>query len=688
MQDNPINFGDLQKNKNFKTVLVIIGLFAGLWVFSQMVGIVNIPQDRVGVIFSEIGSAPPDGRFIVENGQKGTYRQILKPGMHFLGPKKFFMSVTLMPVQKIPTGKIGIITALDGRPLPDGEIIAEDDEIIKEQTPDKQFKETFKIGQKGIRKSVLMPGNHYINPKYLSIKTHDMISIPDKKYGMLTRKVGPVPPDNRKLVPLKETTINNITAEFKGMIQEVLKPGDYPLNPYIYDVKVHDAINVPAGKVGIRVRKIGDPPPKGTVLVARDSLYRGIIEELDHPGLYFINLNEYDYQLADAVMIDEGFVGVEIAKIGKESDSDDLLVEKGYMGIQQKPLKPGLYYINPFATKIIKVDTRQQKYEMSKDNTTGDTDISDDIRFRSDDGFNISVDLTVVYQIPPIDAPYVVATLGGDIAQAITKIIRPTARSFARLEGSLLKAEQFIRGETRTKFQMALEKKLIDETKLSRIKIVSALLRNYDIPEELLTPIKDKEIAEKQKQKYMAEQEREKELAKLAMEKALVEQLAKKTMAETEKIQNTIKADQEKEIALIQMNTQKEEAIISKEKTEIEASARLRVAELEKAIALQYKEKKLLEAEADATYKSKVMAADGALTEKMKTYLEATRIMADAIKNYKGNWTPSIIMGNSGQASGSASAAGISNADSFMQLLTVKAAKDLALDLKADLPQK
>jgi hypothetical protein len=82
------------------------------------------------------------------------------------------------------------------------------------------------------------------------------------------------------------------------------------------------------------------------------------------------------------------------------------------------------------------------------------------------------------------------------------------------------------------------------------------------------------------------------------------------------------------------------------------------------------------------------MAADGALTEKMKTYLEATRIMADAIKNYKGNWTPSIIMGNSGQASGSASAAGISNADSFMQLLTVKAAKDLALDLKADLPQK
>lgn len=685
-EDQNTNLKNINQISGAKIILVVIIIFASLWVFSQMIGIVNIPPEKVGIIFSEIGDAAPEGRFIVEKGQKGIQRMVLEPGMHLLGPKKFFMGVTLYPAKRIPTGKIGVITALDGRPLPDGEIIAEDDVHVKEKNKENVFVNKFIMGQKGIRKSVLMPGNHYINPKYLSVVIHDMVSIPDKKYGMLTRKVGALPPDNRKLVSINKQTIMGVTAQFKGMIQEVLKPGDYPLNPHIYDVKIHNAINVPAGKVGIRIRKIGENPPKGTILIDRDSNYRGIIEEIDQPGLYFTNLNEYDYELADAVEINEGFVGVEIAKIGKQTPSNDILVDKGFMGIQRKPLKPGLFYINPYATRIVKVDTMQQKYEMTgdtraSDTRAGDTKLADDIRFRSDDGFNISVDLTVVYQIPPEDAPYVVATLGKDIKQAITKIIRPTARSFARLEGSLLKAEQFVRGETRTKFQRALEEKLVIETKSSKIRIASALLRNYDIPEALLIPIKDKEIAEKQKQKYISEQAREKELAKLAKEKALVQQLAKKTEAETEKIQKTIKAEQEKEIALIKRRKEKEEAMINKEKTEIEASARLRVAELEKEIAAQYKEKKLLQAEADATYKAKVMAADGALTEKMKTYLEATKLLADAIKNYKGNWTPSIIMGASGTG---ASSKGLTNAETFMQLLTVKAAKDLSLDLSTD----
>ncbi len=75
------------------------------------------------------------------------------------------------------------------------------------------------------------------------------------------------------------------------------------------------------------------------------------------------------------------------------------------------------------------------------------------ITFLSNDGFNISIDVTVVYELLPEDAPYVVATLGKNLKDIRTKIICPGARSFARLEGSILKAVEFVGGETRKIFK-------------------------------------------------------------------------------------------------------------------------------------------------------------------------------------------------------------------------------------------
>ncbi len=107
------------------------------------------------------------------------------------------------------------------------------------------------------------------------------------------------------------------------------------------------------------------------------------------------------------------------------------------------------------------------------------------------------------------------------------------------------------------------------------------------------------------------------------------------------------------------------------------AQQKLEVAQLAADEAEQYRIMKLRQAEGDATYKRQVMEADGALQPKLDTWLEAQKYYADAIKNYSGNWVPGLIMG----ANGSSGADGPNSAQNMLDLLGVKAAKDLALDL-------
>ena len=67
------------------------------------------------------------------------------------------------------------------------------------------------------------------------------------------------------------------------------------------------------------------------------------------------------------------------------------------------------------------------------------------------------------------------------------------------------------------------------------------------------------------------------------------------------------------------------------------------------------------------------MNADGALDKKLDAYVEIQKAYASAIENYKGNWMPSSV-------SGGAAVAG-SGAQQMIDLLSVKAAKDLGLDM-------
>lgn len=115
---------------------------------------------------------------------------------------------------------------------------------------------------------------------------------------------------------------------------------------------------------------------------------------------------------------------------------------------------------------------------------------------------------------------------------------------------------------------------------------------------------------------------------------------------------------------------------VIKAKAVTEAEQKLAVSTLDAQSAEQYKKKKILEADGDATYKSRIINADGALSLKAQTWLEAQKIWANAFATHQGNLVPQIVMGN-----GTSSNITQNGATMLMDLLTAKTAKDLNFDL-------
>ena len=115
-----------------------------------------------------------------------------------------------------------------------------------------------------------------------------------------------------------------------------------------------------------------------------------------------------------------------------------------------------------------------------------------------------------------------------------------------------------------------------------------------------------------------------------------------------------------------------QEVIKAKEVTK--AQQQLEVATLETKAAEQYKQKQILEGQGDAEKKRLVMAADGALDPKLKAYIEVNAKYAEAIAQYKGDWVPKVIMGQSSGGKGN-------GAQDMIDLLSVKTAKELGLDM-------
>jgi hypothetical protein len=116
---------------------------------------------------------------------------------------------------------------------------------------------------------------------------------------------------------------------------------------------------------------------------------------------------------------------------------------------------------------------------------------------------------------------------------------------------------------------------------------------------------------------------------------------------------------------------------VLKAKAVVAAQQELEVAQLDTKKAEQEKAAKILRAEGDAEYKRKIIVADGALEQKLAAYKEVQANWAQAFAQYKGPaLVPTIIMApRDGNASGN------TGAQTLIDMLGAKTARDLSLDL-------
>lgn len=354
-----------------------------------------------------------------------------------------------------------------------------------------------------------------------------------------------------------------VQANYKGIRYEVLREGRYFPNPYrVKAVKQRSTIIGP-GEQGVLVRKYGKPlPSPKTVATLPDE--RGPVAEVLPPGRHNINLFAYDVQKFPAVQIPPGHVGVVTVLSGREPTTHNTYtVNRGETGVQRETLEPGLEYYNPYLKHIEIVDVRSHKYDMLGD---------DAIHFPSNDSFTITIEGTIEWAIRPERVAEVIVAYG-DMRDILDKIILPNARSISRIEGSKLRAREFISGKSRAAFQDRFFSELRAECWKQGIDIRAALVRDIVPPPEVANPISQREQADQEIQRSHNQMEEAKAEALLVEQREMQDQNRLIGDARRQVVTVVKEAEQRMSVQITQASRELEVAKLALEAAEKEAAA-------------------------------------------------------------------------------------------------------------------
>ena len=362
----------------------------------------------------------------------------------------------------------------------------------------------------------------------------------------------------------------------KGIQKKVLTTGRYFFNPYDYAWEIKPLIEIKTGKLGVRVSLTGDDLPYGEFLaqmVSEDEAKtKGIVPEVLKPGRYAINPYVFKVETEqEPVTIPAGFKGVVTNLAGPfPKEPNQLLVKEGERGVQEKTLDPGTYFINPYVTRISQVDCRSQRFNLAEKKNMGFP--SKDGFWVSLDGrieFHISpekaAEVFVTYN----------EDLNGDLIdeEIVRKVILPNARAICRMEGSKKLGRDFIEGVTAMAFQKEFETSMRTACNKLGVEIVQALIIRIEPPGQIAIPISLRTTAALDQQKFKQQIVQQGEEMKLAEQTELVKQKPALISVEKSIIKLTTAAMQEQEIAVTKASQELAVAKLKLEAAKDEAAA-------------------------------------------------------------------------------------------------------------------
>jgi hypothetical protein len=286
MSNHPFNLSGL-KASYWKRALIAWGVILVVvlivvWM-TWSAFFVYVPTGKHLVIVAKDGSPLPPDHVLAEKGEKGVRREVLGEGWHFVLPIAY--TTELEDNTLVPPGKVGVVTARGGTPLPPDRILAEE-------------------GERGIQRHVLAPGVYRLNLHGYTVDLVDATEVKLGYVGVQQRLQGKEGKGRFAEAP-----------DERGILHEVLPPGLYYINPKEYKI-------IPA-EVGIFQTTLhrADPPgrdtainllSKGGVSISIDCTIEWEVLPEDMPALIAENGSRRDVErkvidlYAHAIGIDKG----------------------------------------------------------------------------------------------------------------------------------------------------------------------------------------------------------------------------------------------------------------------------------------------------------------------------------------------------------------------------------------------
>ena len=166
-------------------------------------------------------------------------------------------------------------------------------------------------------------------------------------------------------------------------------------------------------------------------------------------------------------------------------------------GVQPDVKQPGATYPVPaFITDWHTFDRSLQNLVMVRGAGKGDRNGEDDIFFKTLDGNDIRVDVTVVWQIDETKVGYILQFVGDDTEQVKEKLVRPVCRSVVRDVLNGLQSEDFYVSDKRFAKAQEAEDALNAVLKPQGVIVSQVILGEYHFNPAYEEVIRDKKLAE------------------------------------------------------------------------------------------------------------------------------------------------------------------------------------------------
>lgn len=487
--------------------IIIFVAFILVWYFILR-GIVVVRHDEVGIVTRMMfGEQMPQGQIIACKGEVGIQADTLMPKIYWRFPVIWRIEKDYMI--KIKTGEIGLVTSVDGKPIPIGRLLG--DEVPCNSFQDAKVFLT-NGGCKGPQVAILPPGVYRINTKVFTVIPEKATTVSEKKIGIVIAEDGIPLPSEYNVAPEPEGNHNHfqngqafITNKgYRGPQLETLQPGISYINTRLFKIKEEDVTEVSPGYVAVIRSNIG--------------------KDVEQPK----------------TRAPEVSIGKEADEaMGKPLQTDEVLLtsDKKTRGIWEKALTPSVYNLNtlaltayPVPTSAITInwalegefeETPIKGIEARKIMAKGKGDFSfDPVAVTTSDGFILKVNVQLILRIDAVHAPYVISRFG-TITNLIEQIAHPLIESSFRNEAGEKEALQFV--SQRTALQKSSLEKAQTEFRKHYVEVQNLLIGNIITPGELLDTQTKKQIAVQEKLQYDAQGKAEEQRITVQEKKARAE---------------------------------------------------------------------------------------------------------------------------------------------------------------------